>query len=266
MKTNLIKSVLSVVIALSVVGIASAQSGFDLMPPPELGSSVRFACLEMDGEEDVRVVLSTTSIKPRKIDAVVDKKENELVEEIKSEDLELTTESRSGSDGVVKMGYVVQIPYTEKLTNADGSTETKQRVRTETRTRMITISDIDNKKKVRYQVRIPEMVSVTETTSEGMEEATALRFKAKKQSKIIGKDEQMVKLTRAVRPRKRLADLQFSTLDGTKVSTADVAERIGSGEIVRLPVVLLRKGATLPEYFGLILKPDTLVVTDPFVE
>ena len=234
------------------------------MPPPELGSSVRFACLEFDGDENVRIVLSKASIKTQKIDAVVGKKKNEIVEEVKSEDLELEVKAKDGPDGTILETYVVKVPYTENVTKADGSVEATQRIRTETRARMITVSDIENKKKVSYRIRVPELADVNETTPEGTESIKTMKFKTESQSKIIGKDEKIVKTIRAVRRRQRFTDLQFSKLDGTKVTYAEVAKLVGNGADARLPIVLLREGATFPEYFSLILKPDTLVLTDPF--
>ena len=242
-----------------------AQGGFDLLPPSSV-HSVRYACLELGGDDDVHFVFSNETVEARKMDAEGEADPKETVSSITTEDVPFEIVGRDGKNGRIKQQYTTIVPYTENVKHADGRVETVQRERTEIRTRMVVISDVDNKKMVQYSTRIAKSRPVTVTSGKTTRKVLQTVFESEKRTEIVGIDEKLVRVIGQFKRKKRFADLKFSNVDGVALTQGQVAEVFGESESDRIPVVLIASGESLPAYFKHLLKPATLIVEDPFLK
>ncbi len=201
----------------------AAQTGFDALPPSSTSGAFRFALIELSSDEKVQFVFSTEYIETRKIDADKENKSNETILPLPVEEVLLEFVSRDGKDGVVLQKDTVTIPFMENLTRADGSVKSVQRVRTETRTRTINVSDVDNKKKVRYSFRIPKTKTVMKTSGTTTREVLQTSSETETRTKIIGIDEQLVRVIVPTIRNMELSALSFSNIHGESQSKDEVA-------------------------------------------
>ncbi len=229
-----------------------AQSNFNLTPPA-IGTSLRFACAESkDGS--VRIIRTATSYEARKIgSAKVESDNGERLIEIEQEDHKLAV-NRVGDTNMVMHTYTVSVPYTESTTQ-NGITVQVPRIRTETRSRQMTIEDAESKKMVAYKTQVP----VTQQVVKNGKTLTSTKLRTQTRTQIIDKDKELFQVLSPAIQDFDPDKLLFFDLKGRKIKPETALERLGE----RTPVVLLDSEEPLAEFFYSILQPNTILIFDP---
>lgn len=239
--------VIGIVTAFFVVGADTelmGQGNSELLAPAT-NMELQLACAEVTEDGKINIIRSTSGFVAEKIESSADADSGnaETANEADHKDVKET---------MVTQTYQVRVPYTEQVV-VDGKTTSVLRYRTEMRTRRIAVADAKNKQMATYQVEVPYMESVVGANGQV---TTVTRMRLETRTRMIGKDERLVKKVSPVKSPVDVSKLKFYKLDGTNLPPKEAMRRFSE----RLPVILLVEDKPLGEFYRQLLRPETILI------